>query len=51
MDYTYPEDGGRKLLEIVFNYLPVDTALYARRCESSSTRLWDIQTSKDNYYR
>jgi len=39
VDYIYPEDGGRKLLDIVFNYLSTGTALYARRCESSSTRL------------
>jgi hypothetical protein len=39
VDYTCPEDVGRKLLENLFNYVPVDTELYARRCESSSTWL------------
>jgi hypothetical protein len=34
LDYTDPEDGVRKLLRDVGNYLPIETAAYSRTIES-----------------
>jgi len=34
LDYIDPDDGGRKLLRNVSNYLSIDTMSYRRRTES-----------------